>query len=1051
MLTPGNTWKKGVVVAGYTSVLCLTIIASTTAAEISAFPAGDAGWHLGTLAVGNLDSDSQLEIVVPYRDSGGYWHLDAYKLDGSPLPGFPYLSGPEEMNVSPTLYDLDGDGRDEIIFTRANNVVALRGDGSVLWSTRIDSSNYIPDGGYQTVTNGFYWWNGANAGFIPTLPNTAVFSSQVSPPIVADIKGTGVKEIVTSWKIDPDPTGFAQDYNPFLNDIFGFGEWGTVGETWSGGVVFFDPLTGRKNFAYHLHQLVESGLAIGQADPDGALETYVLNDSDSVVCFDKSQPHGLWGKGMLHKQFGKNQRLMTGSYKVGIDIQAVDIDGDGLDEVLVAGTDLSDILQPHETILDDDGAILWRKWRTQTNYVNNNGWLNNATMFAINPDHDNHLDVLSFTHSYEINFRYWNGVDLVNRAGWPKNFYPFLPTPPVVGDVDADGQEEIIIGTYRPGNDPSDGSLYIYRLDGTLKTSLAVPGGIKHIPSLADVNNDGSLDVIYRSIPGTVYVQNFGARRGAQVSWGTHRGNKHRDNNSGVSLYPAGTPLVRQKSSGYRKNMFIWTTETAPQLFHIYRADQASGPFVQIATVPSGVTNFTDTMVQSGWQYFYEVAAVYPTNSARSAPFALTPWADSNLIANAGFEENDNSHWDKWFTGDIPTLNMRGNTNIACSGRQSMEIKLANSGNNSSIAQYNQYGTPAVSIPASAGFYSMGCFLKSGGISQPSEHWLEWSSTKTADNTNNRPNLPWPDYFTPHFKIGTAAIPWTYANRVFTLPPGFPNLELRHRFTIASSGSGSIFLDNMFLRALPAPTNAAWINLSPFGAIWRYSVDSPPANWTAASFDQSIWPLGRAKFGAGATSNIVTRLPQQRSAYFFRRTFVVTNTAFEELLLAATCTDDYGGINYPLQVYLNGTSIPSAPIEIATGTGNEIRYFDLHPFIDWLRPGTNIIAIAIGNAWASDWDNVAFDISLKAIPSNSARTAIRSIEKQSGHIRIGTDTPVGTIWRLQSCDSLSPQNWQTFDTFTNTDGATHDTIDTGQSNRPSPSAAPTRFYRLQPY
>src|SRR5436190_2061090 len=544
--TPGNARIKGIAL-GCAGWLCLVLGDPASAAQISFFPAGDGGWHLGTIAVGNLDADAQLEIVVPYRDLSGQWYLDAFKFNGTRLPGFPYFSGGEEMNVSPTLYDLDGDGRDEIIFTRGNNVVALRGDGTVLWQTRIDSSNYIPNGGYQTITNGFYW--SPTGAFIPTLPPTAVFSSQVSTPIVADLNGNGIKEIVTGWKIDPDPTGSAQDYNPFLNDIFGFGEWGTVGETWSGGVVFFDALSGRKNFVYHLHQLVESGLAVGQADNDRPLETYVLNDSDSVVCFDKTQPHGLWGKGMLHGQFGKNQRLMTGSYQTPIDVQVTDIDGDGLDEALVAGTQLSQNWQPNETILDDEGAILWRKWKPHLSFTNNYGWLNSACLIPVNPDHDNHVDVLGFSHSFEISFRSWNGVELIDRPGWPKNFYPYLPTPPVVGDVDGDGQEEIIIGTYNPTINPSAGSLYVYALDGTLKTSIAVPGGIKHIPTLADVNNDGSLDVVYRSLMGTVYVQNFGARPGAAVSWATHRGNKSRDNNRGVALYPPGTPLVRQKSS----------------------------------------------------------------------------------------------------------------------------------------------------------------------------------------------------------------------------------------------------------------------------------------------------------------------------------------------------------------------------------------------------------------------------------------------------------------------------------------------------------------------
>ena len=110
--------------------------------------------------------------------------------------------------------------------------------------------------------------------------------------------------------------------------------------------MFFEALTGRKDFIYHIHQLIESGLGVGQPRAGAAPLVYALNDSDSVVSFDKSQPHGLWGKGMLHKQFGKNQRLMTGSYQVPIDINVADLDGDGLDEVLVAGTQLSQNWQP---------------------------------------------------------------------------------------------------------------------------------------------------------------------------------------------------------------------------------------------------------------------------------------------------------------------------------------------------------------------------------------------------------------------------------------------------------------------------------------------------------------------------------------------------------------------------------------------------------------------------------------------------------------------------------------------------------------------------------
>ena len=127
----------------------------------------------------------------------------------------------------------------------------------------------------------------------------------------------------------------------------------------------------------------------------------------------------------------------------------------------------------------------------------------------------------------------------------------------MVGDVDGDGQEEIVIGTYNPEKNPSDGTLYVFSLDGVLKFSLPVPGGLKHIPTLADVRGDG-LDVIYRSLAGRIYIQNFGATNAGPVSWSTHRGNRKRDGNLGISLFPSGTPLITHKEASFRRAGFSW-------------------------------------------------------------------------------------------------------------------------------------------------------------------------------------------------------------------------------------------------------------------------------------------------------------------------------------------------------------------------------------------------------------------------------------------------------------------------------------------------------------
>src|SRR5260221_12040480 len=149
----------------------IAFLGSVLGAEVSSFAGGGTGWQLGTLAVGKLVDEPGLQIVVPYRDSTGSWFLDAFTYSGKRLAGFPYATGGDPINVSPTLFDLDGDGHDEILFTRGNHVVALHGDGSVMWSNTVDSASYVPTGGFQTVTNGFYWW--PTGAWLDHLPATA--------------------------------------------------------------------------------------------------------------------------------------------------------------------------------------------------------------------------------------------------------------------------------------------------------------------------------------------------------------------------------------------------------------------------------------------------------------------------------------------------------------------------------------------------------------------------------------------------------------------------------------------------------------------------------------------------------------------------------------------------------------------------------------------------------------------------------------------------------------------------------------------------------------
>jgi hypothetical protein len=125
---------------------------------------------------------------------------------------------------------------------------------------------------------------------------------------------------------------------------------------------------------------------------------------------------------------------------------------------------------------------------------------------------------------------------------------------------------------------------------------------------------------------------------------------------------------------------------------------------------------------------------------------------------------------------------------------------------------------------------------------------------------------------------------------------------------------------------------------------------------------------GRAKFGeGGGPKDIVTAVTKYLPAYFFRKTFVATAGA-REMILAATCTDDYAGKTYPMRIWLNGTELATSGIDAVSGEGNILKYFDLAPFIPLIKPGANVIAVMLQNTWQPTWDNIAFDISVRAIP-----------------------------------------------------------------------------------
>jgi len=187
---------------------------------------------------------------------------------------------------------------------------------------------------------------------------------------------------------------------------------------------------------------------------------------------------------------------------------------------------------------------------------------------------------------------------------------------------------------------------------------------------------------------------------------------------------------------------------------------------------------------------------------------------------------------------------------------------------------------------------------------------------------------------------------------------------------------------------------------------------------------------------------------QLRPAYYFRKSFNLASADVEEFLLSATCTDDSGSAPYPIRLFLNGAEVKT-PIETVTAQGNETRYFDLTPFASMLQAGNNTVAVLVTNQWSS-WDDVAFDVSLKAVIYHPTTPKLSLKYLLGLNPTITVDSPTGTLWQVQSSDSLSSPNWQTMQMVTNIVGAPQTLLDVGQNGRLAPLAAKTRYYRLMP-
>ncbi len=350
------------------------------------------------------------------------------------------------VRTAPMLYDVDVDGKDEIIVGAGGYVHIINEDGNEIagWpqlatsGSSVDSTPAVGDidGDGQlevaagTYSSTFFVWN-IDGTVVPGWPKT-LGGPVASSPAFGDIDQDGQMEIVVG----------SHD-----RKVYAWNSDGTNVSGWpkaTGGYVFASP-------------------ALGDLDGDGQLEVVIGSDDSKMYVWngDGSNVAG-WPKNVGYQ--------ITGSPVL------ADIDADSQLEI-VSGAKVNRLFAWNGDSTAVPGWPLVTDTRVETSPaiadVNNDGL----------------LEIIAGSIGKRVYI--WTG-DGALLTGWPQTTEGDIENAPTAVDIDDDGRIEICVTMDFPSktmcwND--DGTA----LDGWPK---AMSGGDPKGPAIGDINDDGYLDLL---------------------------------------------------------------------------------------------------------------------------------------------------------------------------------------------------------------------------------------------------------------------------------------------------------------------------------------------------------------------------------------------------------------------------------------------------------------------------------------------------------------------------------------------------------------------------
>lgn len=421
------------------------------------------------IVVADVDGDKKVEIVTAH--SGGF--VSVYEADGFFATGWPKQpSGGLELRGL-SVSDLDDDGTFEIITT-----------GAV----------------YGKVNTWVYEHNGTLRPGWPQLGNESGYAYGIfnDNAAVGDLDGDGFGELVV-----PSDVHYICAYERSgtqipANPIYGGKGWGKVG-VWESPEIELrgwgtcDTSDGRAeryraNFAH-------GPAAIADMDGDGSME--VIATGNVYDCGYGNYPSRYTGVFIFNPDRSRYQKgafdWRTGPVDTGAPLSE--------DYSLIENA------QPNPVIADLDG--------------------------------DGNLEILFASYDGRMH-AFW--LDKNEHGSWPfsvnhpgEGLYRFA-SEPTVADLNADGKAEVIFASWVEKGSGATGKLHILNYLGEPLHEINLPpafsgnwNGAMAAPTLADIDGDADLEVVLNTAHSGLVAYDLPGTAGANISWGTGRGNYWRD------------------------------------------------------------------------------------------------------------------------------------------------------------------------------------------------------------------------------------------------------------------------------------------------------------------------------------------------------------------------------------------------------------------------------------------------------------------------------------------------------------------------------------------